>query len=352
MDLRTLLSLAALAALVPCAPVKASETDTAGWSVTCPAAPQQPCSARLAEENPPEGGPAFALVLERTPSGLALAFEAPFPRPDDARAMQWDVDGRPLVVLAPDAFAPFGSLSHLYVSDPATGGRILQGLAGGNRLRISFLDALANAHEISFELAGTRATISRIAGTDAPSAGAALPGVGPPTAKPWLAPPSRAEAVAALGVPLAVVERHVRASDCEAPDSPGLAGAKTLIGVLSQVATLYALPCTAGAGAGNTATWRLYVRDSGEIGGVEDLVFAVHDPRFGWVGTDLLPQPDFDGEALELSASFTGRSDRHCGFSGRWVWQDYAFRLEEMKSPRSCADAGTPSRWEIRYARP
>ena len=347
---RALFPLAGLVVLALCAPVSAQESDTAGWALSCPT-PQQPCSARLAEDNPPEGAPPFALVLERTPTGLALAFEAPFPRPDDARAMQWDVDERPLEVLAPDAFAPFGTLSHLYVSDPGAGGRILQGLAKGNRLRVSFLDALANAHEISFDLAGTQAAIARLSGEESRS-GTGLPRVGPPTEKVRLEPPTRAQAVAALGVPLAVIEHHMRASDCEAPDSPGLSGAQTVIGVLSQVATLYALPCTAGAGAGNTATWRLYMRDSGEIGGVEDLVFAVHDPRFGWIGTELLPHPRFDGESLTLSASFTGRSDRHCGFSGRWVWQDYAFRLEEMKSPRSCADASAPSRWETRYARP
>lgn len=345
---RILLSLAGFVALVLCVPASARNLETAGWALSCPA-PDESCSARLAEDNPPEGAPAFALVLERTPTGLAIAFEAPFPRPDDTRAMQWDVDGRPLVVLPPENFAPFGALSRLYVTDPGAGGHILKGMTTGNRLRISFLDALANAHEISFDLAGTRATIARLSdGLSTP--GDALPRVGAPHARTRLDPPTRAQAVTALGVPLAVIEHHMRGSDCEAPGSPGLADARTVIGVLSPVATLYALPCTVGAGAGNSATWRLYVRDSGEIGGVETLVFAVHDPRFGWIGTSLLPQPEFDEETGELSARLAGTSDRHCGFAGLWVWQEYAFRLKEMKSPRSCSDAATPSRWETRYS--
>lgn len=64
-----------------------------------------------------------------------------------------------------------------------------------------------------------------------------------------------------------------------------------IIAAVSQVATLYAIACTAG---GSHVTYRLYLRDSGEIGGVEALVFALHDPRFGWSGTDLLVNPAFE----------------------------------------------------------
>lgn len=132
----------------------------------------------------------------------------------------------------------------------------------------------------------------------------------------------------------------------KAPASPSIASQDVIIAAVSQVATLYAIACTAG---GSHVTYRLYLRDSGEIGGVEALVFALHDPRFGWSGTDLLVNPAFEPATGTLSAAYIGRSDRHCGYRATWVWQDYAFRLQRFEGPKTCADAARPARWTALY---
>lgn len=346
-----LLALLSMPLLWPAGTAPARAAD--GWEIDCPSAdPAAACIARRAAEAPSTGdataagGAAggFALRLERAPGGVALAFEAPFPRPDDRRAMQWDVDGQASLVLPPDAFAPHGDIARLHVIDAGLGARLLAALAAGRSLRISYLDALGEAHEVTFDLAGSAEALARV------RPDAASPAVVPPRDAARLQPPSRDEAVASLGLPYALVDRHWRTSDCEALDSPGLARAEILIAVLSPVATLYALPYTAGSGAGGT--WRLYVRDSGEIGGIESLVFAVHDPRFGWIGTDLLPQPAFDRTTGELSVRYVGRSDRHCGYRATWRWQEHAFALKELASPRDCRDAEAPARWITRHPAP
>jgi len=269
-----------------------------------------------------------------------LAFRAEAARPDDTRAMQWEVDGRLVHVLRPGEWGLFGDERRFFVTDGAAGAEILGALKGGTRLRISYLDALGGAHDALFPLDGLTAGLAALRER---AGDAALPErVAAPQGLPPVRPPSRAEAVTALGIPFAVLDRHARSSACEDPASPRLAEAAVLIAVLSPVATLYAIPCTVGRGR---VTHRLYLRDSGEIGGVETLRFALHDPRFGWVGTDLLSAPAFEAESGRLSASYVGRSDRVCGYRASWRWRDYAFALESFEGPANCGDAERPQRW-------
>ncbi|WP_349357792.1 hypothetical protein [Stappia sp.] len=269
-----------------------------------------------------------------------LAFHAGAARPDDARAMQWEVDGRLVHVLRPGEWGLFGDERRFFVTDGAAGAEILGALKRGMRLRISYLDALGGAHDALFPLDGLAAGLAALRER---AGDAALPErVAAPQGLPPVRPPSRAEAVTALGIPYAVLDRHARSSACEDPASARLADAEVLIAVLSPVATLYAIPCTAGGGR---VTHRLYLRDSGEIGGVETLQFALHDPRFGWVGTDLLSAPSFEAESGRLSASYVGRSDRVCGYRASWQWRNYAFALESFEGPADCDDAERPERW-------
>ncbi|WP_029059063.1 DUF1176 domain-containing protein [Stappia stellulata] len=280
-------------------------------------------------------------------TALSLAFEAARPRPDDRRAMQWSVDGRLTHVVRPDDLALFGGIDRFYLISPQASGTLFPALRAGAELRISYLDAIGEAHDLRFSLAGVTDGLRALAQA------LELAGVPEQIARPRdlaeTTPPTRQQAVAALGIPYAVLDRHARTGACESTASPSIADQEVIIAAVSQVATLYAIACTAG---GSHVTYRLYLRDSGEIGGVEALVFALHDPRFGWSGTDLLVNPDFDPETGTLSASYVGRSDRHCGYKAKWVWQDYAFRLTRFEGPETCADATRPGRWSALYATP
>jgi hypothetical protein len=230
------------------------------------------------------------------------------------------------------------------VVSPQAGGVLLPALKAGTSLRISYLDAIGEAHDRSFSLTGLSAGLTAL------SDRLELAGVPATIAMPRdlaeIPPPTRQEAVAALGIPYAVLDLHARSGACESTASPSIADQEVIIAAVSQVATLYAIACTAG---GSHVTYRLYLRDSGEIGGVEALVFALHDPRFGWSGTDLLVNPAFDPATAQLSASYVGRSDRHCGYRASWIWQEYAFRLERFEGPQDCADAARPKRWTKLY---
>ncbi|WP_249696342.1 DUF1176 domain-containing protein [Stappia sp. WLB 29] len=320
-----------------------AQADTFGeWQLDC--ATREAC--RLATQGREEltGEPLFVLAL--SPSGDALALELAVggPRPDDIRAMQWQVDGDLVHVLRPGEFALHGDTRRFFVTDAPAGRKLLDALRGGARLRISYLDAVAEAHDAVFSLDGLTVGLEAMAGQlKLPAA----PKVAAP-AFPEVPAPSRSEAVAALGIPYAVLERHARSSDCEATDSDVFRNVSIPIGALGQTAVLYAIPCTV---SGETVTYRLYMRDTGEIGGIETLYFALHDPRFGWTGTDLLSNVRFDHAAGVLTAEYVGPGDRVCGYRASWSWQDHAFRMERFEGPDDCRNASRPANWTRQHPR-
>lgn len=328
-----------LAGLSP-APVRAEVF--ADWQLDCET--RETC--RLATQGREElsGEPLFALALSPSGDALALELAVGAARPDDIRAMQWEVDGNLVHVLRPGEFALHGDARRFFVTDGATGRKLLTAMRGGTRLRISYLDAVAEAHDAVFSLDGLTA------GLEAMSAQMSLP-ASPKIAAPALAEvaaPTRSEAVAALGIPYAVLERHARSSDCEATDSDAFRSVSVPIAALGQTAVLYAIPCTA---SGKTVTYRLYMRDTGEIGGIETLHFALHDPRFGWTGTDLLSNVRFDHATGLLEAEYVGPGDRVCGYRASWSWQDHAFRMERFEGPDDCRNASRPNSWTRQHPR-
>ena len=128
-----------------------------------------------------------------------------------------------------------------------------------------------------------------------------------------------------------VLDRHIAESRCEDPATELMRNFEPVIAQLSKTAILYAIPCTAGA---YNIAYRLYMRETGEIGGVETLYFATWSGEYGWGGTDLLFNIDADGP--QLSAFYKGRGLGDCGTDGEWVWRDYAFRLLRYAAQDSC----------------
>lgn len=331
-----------LLALVTAPPSRAQETGD--WTLTCAEAL---CRLETPGRSEQTDAPAYRLFLlaEKSRAALSLGFRSDGPQPDAGRAMQWEVDGRLVHVLRPEAFAGFGSGNDLFVTDPAAGQAVMPALLRGQRLRISYIDALGEPHDAVFSLNGLAAGLAALAEKQDRTEKTPPP-LAAPSGLERRAPPSRAAAVRALGTPPAVLYRHATTGDCESPESENMASREVVVGVLSPTSTVYAIPCTAGA---TGLTYRLYLRDSGEIGGVETLYFALHDPRFGWIGSDLLSGVSFDADKATLNAAFTGRSDRHCGYRASWRWSDYAFRLQSFRGPSDCAQSGSPKRWTSFY---
>lgn len=311
------------------------------WIVDCDSAGY--CSAATMSLADGGGRRGHILKLERGAEPdrtLALGFDVAGPGPDPKRALQWRVDGAAATVLRPDRVAPFGRAESWYITDGALGTDLLAGLSAGSRLRISWLDALGAPHDADFSLLGISAALAEL---DARQGRDAVRAVAPPEDLATITTPTKQEAVAAFGVPEPVLYRHAAESACEDPTGQHLAGHPPIVAALSEVATLYAVPCTVGAGG---VTYRLYLRDSGEIGGLETLYFALYDPRYGWIGTDLLGKITVDPSDSTLRATSTGPSDRQCGYEATWRWIDYAFRLERFLAPENCAAANAPARWK------
>jgi hypothetical protein len=143
-----------------------------------------------------------------------------------------------------------------------------------------------------------------------------------------------------------VFDRHVAESRCEDPATELMRHFAPVIAQLSKTAILYAIPCTASA---YNIAYRLYMRETGEIGGVETLYFATWSDEYGWSGTDLLFNINADGP--RLSAFYKGRGFGDCGTDGQWVWRDYAFRLLRYAAQDTC-EGIRPEDWPVVFAYP
>ncbi len=151
--------------------------------------------------------------------------------------------------------------------------------------------------------------------------------------------PTLSEAFA--GIPEAVIDAHLANLTCEDLASDHMHDRAPVVGALSPVATLYAIPCVAGA---RETSYRLYLHETGEIGGVHPLYFAVWSPENAWMGTELLRDVRFDPESGQLTGESAGTAgsgpSATCRVRGTWRWNRWAFRLERMET-RGCA-AGVP----------
>ncbi|WP_018700631.1 hypothetical protein [Amorphus coralli] len=145
------------------------------------------------------------------------------------------------------------------------------------------------------------------------------------SADPWMA------------IPEPVMIEHLTVSRCEEPLSGPLSHVDPVRGVLSPAATLYAIPCTAGA---SRPTYRLYVHEIGEIEGVHPIPLAVYTEAYGWQGTALLRGVEWDAEAERLVAEGPRGTDGRIGV-GIWSWGDFRLKMERFSL---VDDAGTAER--------
>lgn len=170
--------------------------------------------------------------------------------------------------------------------------------------------------------------------TAAPAAAAADPGADPEDAE---GPPPFPETFA--GIPEAVINEHLATSTCEDLASDHMRDRPPVIGQVSTVATVYAIPCVAGA---TDTSYRLYLHETGEIGGVHPLYFAVWSPDHAWTGTELLRAVRYDSATGRLTGESAGTAgagrSASCRVRGVWTWDRWAFALTRMESV-GCAAA-------------
>ncbi|MEJ1160726.1 DUF1176 domain-containing protein [Prosthecomicrobium sp. N25] len=312
-----------------------ADKQVEGWALRCEA---ETCRA----SRPSESG-RQVLLLGRFPGqdALSVGFAAPGAIPDRERPVSLRLDGKAIGTLAPDrGYQPLERPEAFWILDTRLAGQIVQAGAADRLLRIEYLDVTGAAFDADFRLDGlaaVTAAMDQALGRKIRRDAAVAPkGLAPAPAV------AKAELIARQGLPPRLVERHRAASDCEDPASPLLKPIPPVIGPLSKTAMLYAVPCAA---SGGEVSYRLWVVESGEIGGITPLYFALYDETFGWRGTDLLPNVAFDPREARLTARSTARSDAACGSRGQWRWKDYGFALEDFRSAPDCAKGANPADW-------
>lgn len=328
------LAVAGLAALASPARAEPATTEIKGWQVMCDA---PVCRASL-----PSVSGLQALMIGRFElgDGLSVGLATPGAIADRDRPLAMRIDGRPVSDIEPKSgHAPFEKVENLWLVDGRTVDQILAARGTAKKLRFEYIDVAGAPHDADFDLAALADVLAwmdaRLGRSSAKLVGTAPRGL--------LAAPevSRGELVVRQGVPPRLLAKHMAASECEAPTSPLLRSFKPVIGVLSQTAILYAVPCTASAG---NVSFRLWVVESGEIGGITPLYFATFDGALGWKGTDLLHNVAYDDKTQKLTSTFRAAG---CGARGVWHWKKWAFEMLETRVATECADGRDPAEWPL-----
>ena len=295
------------------------------------------CDATLCKASLPSSSGREALLVARWVGndGYSIGFATPFSVADRDRPVDVTSDTGRVVGAEPTRdYAPLERSEAFWFVDARPATALFQALTRARTLRISYLDILGAPHDADFTLDAPARLLDAMDKRLPPAP--KRQGLAPPKS---VAPPpalTRADLIARMGLPERLLMRHRAASDCEDPGSPLLKAIAPVIGPLSKTAFLYAIPCS--SSAGNVA-FKLWVLETGEIGGITPLFFSAYDPTFGWRGSDLLYNVTYDPAASRLTSQFKGRSEGGCGNRGVWHWKDFAFAMDEF---RVSADCGSP----------
>ncbi len=311
----------------------AEDTRIGNWAATCDA---PVCRASL-----PSASGRQALLFGRfeTGDGVALGLATPGAIADRDRPMTLRVDGRKIVDLEPrSTYGAFERVDAVWITDAKVAETVLSSLRSGRQFRIEYIDVTGAPNDADFDVSDLQKVIAwtdgRLGRTTAKPVGAVPRGL---AAAPEA---TRADLVIRQGLPPRLVAKHMAASACEAPDSPLLRSFKPVIAPLSSTAILYAVPCTASAG---NVSYRLWVVESGEIGGITPLYFASFDATLGWKGSDLLYNVTFDATDKRLVS--VQRTGGGCGNRGVWKWKEWTFAMEETRAATDCVEGRDPASW-------
>jgi len=154
-----------------------------------------------------------------------------------------------------------------------------------------------------------------------------------------------AQQVQTAPLPDILLDTHEITSTCEALET--IKGVKPITAVLSNVATLYALPCT--KSSHDDTTYRVYLFETGEIGGIRPLLFSIFTPDFGWVGTDILRGVELDAETATITHTTYARWGGACGSHGKWVWNSFTLKMLEFRYRKSCKAGRKVKDWVKAY---
>ncbi|MGE0231139.1 MAG: DUF1176 domain-containing protein [Flavobacteriaceae bacterium] len=269
---------------------------------------------------------------------------------DPAQTLAVSVDGGPKISFHPgEDFLAYGTDKPEYhLIDGTLAEQVLRGMEKGGRVELMLAAGDGSSHVFAASLKGLAAALAHIGEAQRRPAGdRTVAGPEGLAIHPSMAgaTPLADGGKGPRGIPARVYEQHVRQSACEALDGEGLKDAAIVTGGLDARSRLFALPCT---NSGGRVTYRLYRIETGEIGGVETLYFALYLPDFGWTGTDLLENVAYS----EADATLTMRAGRDSGggCASRAVhrWEGWRFALKDYRIDIACK-GGPPESWRQVY---
>lgn len=333
--------MAVLAMVVMVSRADAIEATFRDWSVVCET--NGACSAETRAAM-------TSLVLQRdavSGSGYEVSVRLDPSTVDLSQPVGLRVDGGPTRTAQPGRdFRLDVTGRNITLADPDLAARLLPDLIAGGRLDLFVATPDGGTMRLPFSLSGLSASLLWI---DDQQDRVGEPRVAQVPAGDDSAGTSRPPVeggVGLAGLPEMVLARH-SVSDCEPATGDFLDLIPPISARLSQTATVHAIPCTRGA---YNVTYRLYLVETGEIGGIRPLYFADYSERFGWTGTDILFNVDIDPATGILSSFAKGRGLGDCGSAGTWLWQDYAFALVQFVHQEDC-NGTMPEDWPVVFHR-
>ncbi|NOZ31733.1 MAG: DUF1176 domain-containing protein [Alphaproteobacteria bacterium] len=330
---RTLFMFAALALPALAQNAGDERTLSADWMATC-----QPdtgyCSATtLVNPDPGNGTVAdYVLRLGRQAEGIywEISLTTNFDIPAFSAPLFANIDGTELKLTDGRDVAAFGAINEFFLLGDAAQ-FVLDKIVPAATITFSYTNEFDLPASARFSLDGLAGALvwiderQRRLGAERVARDAPV-GLGPPLTT----------RTAFSRLPRELTDLHRAFGRCDPPDDIPHAND---IGIyaLTGSATLFLLPCTAGA---YNFSFRAYL-DSGL--GPTALLFADYTDRFGWQGAELLVNPEFNPETLALTSFYKGRGPADCGTRGTWVWDEFAFRMTLFLAKDICdfkGDAG------------
>lgn len=308
-----------------------------GWQAACDATT---CRASHASRS---GNEALLVGRWKGTDGLAFGLATPRAIADRDRPIDLRIDDKVSLTLAPGRdYAALEHVESFWITNGGIAARIATSVASATTtstksLRLSYLDMVGAPHDADIALDG----LDKLAAFMATALGepeGPLKGVAPPKSVTPAPAMSRIDLIRQMGVPDRLMARHLRAAaSCDDPNAPRLKAVKPIIGALSKVAILYAIPCIA---APDSVAYRIWIIETGEIGGITPQYFALYAPKFGWKGSDLLYNVAYDEASAQLTSTMP-RQGSTCGHQAAWIWKDYAFALQSLELTAGCPGART-----------
>lgn len=324
----------------------AQDTETfRGWRTDCTVESVCVLSTRSGDD-----GADVSLALRRLPGAgepWQLVVTPENPTASLADTLAFSVEGKAKLTFNPTYdYLAYAGPAHLFLTNGGLATRLLGEMVGGLALGVFYEPDGGGSARARFDLPGLVSGMewidSRQDRTDRDRSVAAPLDLLPDPAMADVRAPVDG-GTGERGLPRRLVEHHYLATGCERLDGALLSGVEVVSGRLTDSALLFALPCVA---TGETVSYRLYVVETGEIGGIEPLSFAAFSPNHGWIGTETLTDVTFDPTERRLTSLRPGRDEDGCGRFGVWRWDGWRFAMLEYRFRTDC-DRAAPQSWPV-----